>query len=129
MLRIKPFNKHIASLIVIELQLLSQNTICLNTSFYQNGRNRLTKISIFCNPPKQIFQTIICPSCELMLTTKIQIQNLCPGLARCPLLCANINCNALHHLSVMLLWRRHKCWSFRLVVRNFPPTYLQIQTK
>ena len=30
---IKPFNKHIASLMVIELQLSSPNTFCLNTSF------------------------------------------------------------------------------------------------
>ena len=32
-LMIKPFNKHIASLMVIELQLSSPNTICLNMSF------------------------------------------------------------------------------------------------
>ena len=32
-LMIKPFNKHIASLMVIELQLSSLNTFCLNTTF------------------------------------------------------------------------------------------------
>ena len=32
-LMIKPFNKHIASLMVIDLQLSSPNTFCLNTSF------------------------------------------------------------------------------------------------